>query len=102
MPKPVANKFTSYEFTQAELFAATRFSDLQLMLIQTLIAKDAEQRVNMKITPNDLASLQEEAALKGSIEAMEYLLYLAAETPNPTAEESGQTADVDKSKGAVQ
>lgn len=94
MPKQIANQFTEFEFTNAEMFAATRFSELQLMLLQTLIARDARTRVNLLVKPNDLSSLQEEAALKGSITAMEYLLHLATETPNPTAEESGQTSQL--------
>lgn len=104
MPKQVTNQFTEFEFTQAEMYAATRFSDLQLMLIQTLIARDARQRVNLKIDPNDLRSLQEEAGLKGSIGAYEYLIYLATETPAPSAETGNQSAelpqqDVSSTKG---
>jgi hypothetical protein len=83
MPKQVPNQFTEFEFTTAELYAATRFSDLQLMLIQTLAARDAKQRLSINIDPTNLQSLQEEAALKGSIGAYEYLLALARDTESP-------------------
>jgi len=98
MPKQVSNQFTEFEFTQAEMYAATRFSELQLMLIQTLVARDAKQRISINIRPNDLASIQEEAALKGSINAMEYLLSLYTDITMPSAEESGKQADLPEVK----
>jgi uncharacterized protein YceH (UPF0502 family) len=94
MPTQISNQFTEFEFTNAEMFAATRFSELQMMLFQTLLARDARTRVNLHVRPNDLSSLQEEAALKGSISMLEYLIYLATETPNPSAEDSGQPSQL--------
>jgi len=94
MPKQITNHFTEFEFTQAEMYAATRFSELQLMLFQTLLARDAKQRIAINVRPNDLASIQEEAALKGSIGAMEYLISLYTDISMPSAEDSGKQTDL--------
>ena len=93
MPKQVPNQFTEYEFTATEFFAATRFTDLQLMLIQTLAARDAKARLGMEVKPNDLQSVQEEAALKGSIGAYEYLLAIARDTEAPSQEAGEQPVE---------
>lgn len=94
MPRPVATPFTKFEFTNEEFFAATRFSETQLMLIQTLLADAAIRRINLKVNPSDLSSLQEEAEVKGEIGAYQHLLNLFTDTPMPEASEAQKQADV--------
>lgn len=88
MPKPRATKFTAFDFTQEEFYAATRLSQLNLMLIQNLAAEAVEAKAALKI---DLTSgkshqeaavqfIQQEAELQGQIGAYEHLLMLASDT----------------------
>lgn len=93
MPRPKANKFTAFEFTQEELFAATRFTQLNLMLIQTLIAEAMEERSELAIDLSppgetlesaNIKFLQREAAIKGKQDALEHLLMLATQTELPS------------------
>jgi len=97
MPIPKTTKFTAFEFTPEEFYGATRFTQLNLMLIQTLAADVINDRADLII---DLKSgkswqeaqiefLQREAALKGQGEAYEHLLLLANETQLPTTEPQG-------------
>lgn len=81
----IPNRFTEFEFNQLEFYAATRFSELSLMLIQTLIAKAALEKVNLTIDPNDAKCIQREAELQGTLYAYEHLLFLATETEAPSA-----------------
>jgi len=37
MPIPKTTRFTAFEFTPEEFYGATRFTQLNLMLIQTLL-----------------------------------------------------------------
>lgn len=92
MPQPVSNAFTEFEFTTAEWYEATRFNTLQLMLIQTLLAKAATKRINVAIDPDNKTSLQEEAALKGEMGAFEYLLTLFSDTEAPAVEDENKPA----------
>lgn len=95
MPIQVPTQFTAWEFTQAELYAATRFSQLQLMLIQTLIAQAAQRKVNLKYDPSDpLSFAQQEAEATGEISAYEWLMLLHTNTEVPSVEEEGTKADV--------
>lgn len=87
MPVPVPTAFTEWEFTQKEAYAATRFSELNLMLIQSLIANAAQRRLNIKFNPmNPTLFAQEEAELQGEIGAYQHLLMLATETEVPEAQ----------------
>lgn len=66
------------------MYVATRFTDLQIMLLQSLLSQSAQKRLKIKIDTNNLqASLQEEAAIAGEISTYEYLLSLYTDIPNP-------------------
>lgn len=95
MPTPITNRFSSFEFTNKELYTATRFSDLQLMLFQTLAANAAMQKVNLQYDPTSpLEFAQREAELTAEIAAYEHLLLLHTDTPAPEAGEQDEKADV--------
>lgn len=95
MPTPVATRFTQWEFTNAELFAASRFSQLQLMLIQSLIADAAIRKNNLTFDPQNAVNFaQQEAEATGEISAYEHLLMLATELTPPEASESEAKADI--------
>lgn len=84
MPTIVPNKFTEFEFSTAELYAATRLTDLSLQLIQTLAARAAVERLNLRVDANDPNKfIQAEACLTGQIEAYENLIALVESTPKP-------------------
>jgi hypothetical protein len=96
MPKPKATRFTAFEFTDDEMFAATRFSQLSLMLIQSLAADAIENKAQLKIdlqsgkplAEANIEFMQREAELSGEIGAYEHLLLLAAETVVPQTSNS--------------
>lgn len=92
MPRPISNAFTEFEFTQAEWYAATRFSDIQLMLFQTMLARAASRRLNVNITPDDKRSLQEEAEIKGEMGAYESLMSMHTDTEAPATEDENKPA----------
>jgi len=84
MPKPRPTHLTAYEFTPEEYYAATRFTELNLMLFQTLAADALASKVNLKIDLKEdtlmeanAKYMQQEAELTGMKEAFEQLLYLA-------------------------
>lgn len=89
MPVPKATSITAFEFTEDEYYAATRFSELSLMLIQTLAANVLEERLTLKIdltkplAEANFTFMQQEAALKGQQDAFNQLLVLARETKLP-------------------
>ncbi len=84
MPRPITNTFSEFEFTTEEFYQATRFSQLSLHLIQTLLAQTAAQRLSLKVDTKDPTEwIQAEAALKGTMEAYENLLDLFATTEAP-------------------
>lgn len=86
MPTPKSNSFTEFTFTQEELFAATRFSTLQLMLIQTLASRAAQDRLEIMYDPvNPVKFAQQEAESKGEIGAYNNLLMLYNNTEAPVA-----------------
>lgn len=89
MPVQKSNAFTEWQFSDLETFAATRFTETQLMLFQTEIAKKAQEKLNIKIVPNDLECLQAVASATGYIEAFEYLIDLF-NMPNPNPEKPKQ------------
>lgn len=89
MPIPKATSIIAFEFTPEEYYAATRFTEMNLMLIQTLAANVLEERLSLQIDlSKPLAEanaifMQQEAALKGQQEAYNQLLMLARDTNLP-------------------
>lgn len=102
MAHPIANRFTEFEFNQLEFYAATRFSELNLMLLQTLVAQTALEKVNLTIDPNDAKCIQREAELQGTMRAYEHLLLLATETEVPLAPQEQETVVVPTPKQGAQ
>lgn len=97
MAKQVPNRFTEWELTEKEAYVATRFTQLNLMLIQTLIAQTANRKVNLKYDAKDpIAFAQQEAEITGELEAYEHLLMLATETQVPEASSENAAADVSR------
>lgn len=102
MPTPVVNRFTQWEFTNAELYAATRFSELQLMLIQSLAADAAVRKTNTRFDPtNPTAFAQEEAEIQGELGAYEHLISMHADLEAPEATVEQAKAEI-SSKPATQ
>lgn len=87
MPTPIYNQFTQFEFSNEELFAATRLTQLQLMLLQSLIANCADHRLAIKhrLGDGNQEALAEEICERGSQEAYEYLFMLATTLEAPAA-----------------
>lgn len=84
MAKLAPTRFTEYEFTGEEMYAATRLSLLTLQLLQTLAAKAAQQKVALTFDPTQPHSfIQQEACLTGQIEAYENLMGLVETTTVP-------------------
>lgn len=95
MPVPVSNRFTEFEFTNEELYGASRFTQLQLMLLQSLSAKAASNRLGLVVDPDKISSfLQAEAALKGEQDAYDYLMVLSETVEPPTPGEAQQKSSV--------
>lgn len=95
--RQIPNRFHEWEFDKKEAYIATRFSQFNLALIQTLIAQAAIRRTNLNYDPtNHLNFIQQEAEIKGEIGALEHLLMLATETTAPDATEEAAPADVSK------
>lgn len=94
MPIPKSTPVTAWEFTRDEFYAATRFTELNLMLFQNLKADAVENKSTLKINFDESPSLelanvrymQREAELNGMIQAYDRLVELFAstnlETPN--------------------
>lgn len=101
----VIQSYEEYEFTQDELFAATRLSEPLKMLIRTLIAQEVRQRSQLTVdlrtkTSSEavVAFIQQEAEKTGSIAAYNHLLVLSDTIEPPTPEEATQTADTSKAQ----
>lgn len=103
MPTQLPTRFTAYEFTQAELFSATRLSNLNVMLLQTLISQAAVRRTNLRYDPEKaLEYVQQEAYIIAEIEAYEYLLSMMVDIQMPPDEEAQKKADVAKTPLQIQ
>lgn len=72
------NPFQAWILTDAEFSQGCILSSLQKQVIQNQIAQVAAQKLNLEFDPtNVLKFTQEEAALKGQLQALEYLLTLS-------------------------
>lgn len=71
----VRNTFTKYEFTEQELHGASLLHEEQKRWYQTQLAILAEAHVALIPDPNNYASyIQQEAEIKGQMNALQYLL----------------------------
>lgn len=97
MAKQVPTRFTEWEFTTKEAYVATRFTELNLMLIQTLIAQAAVRRTNLHYDPKEPEKfMQQEAEITGEIGAYEHLLTLFSDSVAPVADKQDEKADISK------
>lgn len=71
----VPNSFTSYELTSAEVLQGSIFTSLQKQVIQNHLAIEAEKKLALEFDPENIQNfLQQEAAYKGKIELLQFLL----------------------------
>ena len=72
------NPFQAWVLSDEEFSQGCILSSLQKQVIQNQIAQVATQKLNLAFDPgNVLQYTQEEAALKGQMQALEYLLTLS-------------------------
>jgi hypothetical protein len=71
----VRSTFTKYEFTQQEFTSASLLHEEQKRWYQSQLATLAESRIALVPDPNNYpAFIQQEAELKGQMNALQYLL----------------------------
>lgn len=107
MPKVKSNEFNEYEFTEVELYEATRFTASQKMLFQSLIAQEASKKVALQIDLKQYptkeaaidAFIQAEAECQGGIRSLMWLIWLEENTSPPTPESESQKAEIVKPAG---
>lgn len=69
------NEFCEYNLTEEEQIEASILSPLQVMNIKNKIAMYTRERIAIKFDPlNPILFAQQEAAIKGSLEVLNYLL----------------------------
>jgi len=74
------NAFQGWVLTPEEFLEGGRLTILQQQCIQNQIASVATQKINLSFTPNDpMTFAQQEAHLRGQIDALSYLLTLSEE-----------------------
>jgi hypothetical protein len=72
------NQFQSWILSPEEFLQGGLLTTLQKQVIQNQIASVATQKINLEFTPSDpLKFAQQEAGLRGQIEALSYLLTLS-------------------------
>lgn len=70
-----SNTFTSWKLTFEEYKAGKTFNNLQMYVIQNLIAEAALEKVSLTFDPaNPSAFIQREAELQGQISILQYLI----------------------------
>lgn len=74
------NQFQSWNLSPEEFLAGGLLTTTQKQCIQNQIASVATQKINLSFTPADpLSFAQQEAHLRGQIDALSYLLTLSEE-----------------------
>lgn len=74
------NLFQSWNLSPEEFLQGGLLTSLQKQVIQNQIASVATQKINLPFTPSEpLAYAQQEAHLRGQIDALTYLLTLSEE-----------------------
>ena len=72
------NQFQSWNLTPEEFLQGGLLTSLQKQVIQNQIASVATQKINLTFTPADpLSFAQDEAHLRGQLDALSYLLTLS-------------------------
>lgn len=71
----IMGTFTQFSFTEEEILGASLLHEEQKRWFQTQLATLAEQRVALIPDPNNYSSfIQQEAEIKGQMNALQYLL----------------------------
>ena len=74
------NQFQSWNLTPEEYLQGGLLTSLQRQVIQNQIASVATQKINLTFTPSEpMEFAQQEAHLRGQIDALSYLLTLSEE-----------------------
>jgi len=74
------NQFQSWTLTPEEFLQGGILTSLQKQVIQNQIASVATQKINLSFTPSEpMSYAQQEAHLRGQIDALSYLLTLSEE-----------------------
>lgn len=75
MATPITNMFSSFALTEEETMQGCLLTIAQKHFLHNELSATAHQKVALEIDPNNtLAFIQEEARLKGYLEAITYLL----------------------------
>lgn len=78
-----SNQFQSWNLTPEEYLQGGMLTITQKQVIQNQIASVATQKINLSYTPDKpLEFAQQEAHLRGQIDALNYLLTLSEEAEN--------------------
>lgn len=105
MPIPRAGSLVGFDLTNEEFYAATRFSELNLILFQSLLADAAHKKLNLKIIDASDKGIREflqaEAELQGEIRTYEHLIVIARTTAVPNPQEAKETANITASKLSI-
>lgn len=79
----LTNQFQSWTLSPGEFLAGGLLTIAQKQCIQNQIASVATQKINLAFTPADpLSFAQQEAHLRGQLDALSYLLTLSEEAEN--------------------
>lgn len=80
------NQFQSWNLTPEEFLQGGLLTTLQKQVIQNQIASVATQKINLSFTPSTpLEYAQQEAHLRGQLDALTYLLTLSEEAERQTS-----------------
>lgn len=87
------SSYQKWTLTPQELAQGSILSITQKQCIQNQIAQAAERRLSLNLDPNNVIQFaQEEAEIKGTIQALQYLMTLSdameQEILNPTPQEN--------------
>jgi hypothetical protein len=94
MPALIANRFSSYEFSEQEFKSAVVFNPLQKMYLQTEASKIAESILNLDCAEKkDLDNFEvQRAYLKGQMEIIEHLLNASSTMELNIQEEAAESS----------
>lgn len=88
------SSFLRYQLSDDELLVGSILTTLHKQCIQNQIAEAAEQRLNLRLAPqNPLSSVQEEAELHGRILALKYLIELSDAAEQQLQKSAQQSAN---------
>ena len=73
--KITSSTFSKYTLTDVEALTGRILNDMQLGVLHNMRTDIAEQKINLKFTPNDVGTFaQDEAFLKGQLDLLTHLI----------------------------